>query len=154
MLKKVLAGIWRRLPSRFRLFTLRFTNPTFTVTAAAIIFNENGKVLVLKHPFRPGSGWGLPGGFLKQGEQPVDALYRELREEIGLEIEEVEIFWARSFKRPRQIEIIFRALSRGSPQPRSMEVESAIWFSVDELPSGLPRDQRSLVKLAVEKRPV
>ena len=52
---------------------------------------------------------GIPGRILsKQGEQPLDALRRELQEEIGLELEDVEVFWARSFARPRQVEILFR----------------------------------------------
>ena len=92
MLKNLLAGIWRRLPSSTRLLALRLVNPRFTVTAAAVIFNEKDQVLLLKHRFRPGSGWGLPGGFLKRGEQPLDALHRELCEEIGLELDQVEIF--------------------------------------------------------------
>ena len=135
-----------------RRWFIRFTNTRFTVTAGAIIFNEAGEVLLLKHFFRAGSGWGLPGGFLKPGEQPLDALRRELNEEIGLEIRDVEIFWARSFKRPRQIEVLYRAKAVGSAKPRSIEVERAAWFSVDQLPTGLPQDQKLLVERAVEKR--
>ena len=116
--------------------------------------NKEGKVLLLKHRFRPGSGWGLPGGFLKADEQPLEGLQRELREEIALELEQVEIFWARSFMRPRQIEIIFSATTRNEPSLQSIEVESAVWFSSDSLPPGLPKDQKSLIERAVEKRGV
>ena len=154
MLKNFMAGVWRRLPIGLRRMTIRLTNTKFTVTSAGVIFNREGKVLLLKHRFRPGSGWGLPGGFLKPDEQPLDGLQRELREEIALELDldQVEIFWARSFKRPRQIEIIFRATTRNEPSLQSIEVESALWFSCDNLPAGLPKDQKSLVERAVEKR--
>ena len=152
MLKNMLAGIWRRLPSGTRLFALRLVNPRFTVTAAAVIFNEKDQVLLLKHRFRPGSGWGLPGGFLKRGEQPLDALHRELSEEVGLEISQVEIFRARTFARPRQIEILFCGTSSDQPQPRSIEIECAVWFNPNELPAGLPKNQESLINRAVEKR--
>lgn len=151
MLKKFLSQIWRRFPPGVRRWAVRVTNARFTVTAGALIFNEEGKVLLLKHLFRPGSGWGLPGGFLKPGEQPLEALQRELQEEIGLELEDVEIFLARSFKRPRQVEILFRATATGLAQPKSMEVERAVWFSTNALPSGLPEDQKLLVERAVEK---
>jgi ADP-ribose pyrophosphatase YjhB (NUDIX family) len=119
-----------------------------------VIFNQQGQVLLLKHRFRPGSGWGLPGGFLKRGEQPLDALRRELEEEIALKIENAEVFWARSFARPRQVEILFIGETQASPNPQSIEVESAVWFSADDLPTGLGQDQKLLIKRAVEKRKV
>ena len=129
---------------------MRLTHPRFTVTAGAIIFNDRKQVLLLKHRFRAGSGWGLPGGFLEQGEQPIEALRRELREEIGLELEDVEVFAARSFKKPKQVEVLFRARANANVKPVTMEVERAEWFSLDSLPEGLPRDQRSYVERAAK----
>lgn len=154
MPKTLIANLWHGLPKPVRLMLLRLTNARFTVTAGAIIFNEQSQVLLLKHPFRAGSGWGLPGGFLKHAEQPIDALRRELEEEIKLSIDNVEIFYARSFRRPKQIEILFTARTHALPEPQSIEVETAVWFDVDQLPAGLPKDQKALVERAVEKRRV
>jgi 8-oxo-dGTP diphosphatase len=148
--QNVIGGVWRRLPVRLRRWSMRLTNARFTVTAGALIFNDSGQILLLKHRFRAGSGWGLPGGFLEKGEQPLDALRRELREEIGLEVDDVEIFAARSFKKPRQVEVLFRCRATGSVTPRTMEVEQAEWFSLESLPDGLPRDQRTLVERAAK----
>lgn len=142
------------MPSGLRLWVLRLSNARFTVTAGAVIFNEHNEVLLLKHPFRAGSGWGLPGGFITHGEQPIDALRRELEEEVKLKVNNIEIFWARSFRRPKQVEILFTAETTSVPAPQSMEVESAVWFNSKELPEGLPKDQKSLVERAVEKRGV
>ena len=129
---------------------MRLLHTRFTVTAGALIFNHDGQVLLLKHRFRAGSGWGLPGGFLEAGEQPIDALRRELREELGIEIQEVEIFTARSFRKPKQVEVLFRGRADGPVTPRTIEVERAEWFSLDALPQGLPRDQGTLVKQAAK----
>ena len=129
---------------------MRLTHTRFTVTAGAVIFNDQKQVLLLKHRFRAGSGWGLLGGFLERGEQPVDALRRELREEIGLELEDVEIFAARSFKKPKQVEVLFRARANANVKSLTMEVERAEWFSTDSLPEGLPRDQRRYVERAAK----
>ena len=129
---------------------MRFTHPRFTVTAGAVIFNDRKQVLLLKHRFRAGSGWGLPGGFLERGEQPIDCLRRELREEIGLELEDVEVFAARSFKKPKQVEVLFRARANANVKPLTMEVERAEWFSLDSLPEGLPCDQRVYVERAAQ----
>jgi mutator protein MutT len=129
---------------------MRFTHTRFTVTAGAVIFNDQKQVLLLKHRFRAGSGWGLPGGFLERGEQPIEALRRELREEIGLELEDVEIFASRSFEKPKQVEVLFRARANANVKSLTMEVERAEWFSIEALPEGLPRDQRVYVERAAQ----
>ena len=152
MLENLTGKVWRLLPARFRRWSMRATHARFTVTAGAIVFNDSGQVLLLKHRFRAGSGWGLPGGFLEAGEQPLEALRRELREEIGMEIKDVEVFAARSFRKLQQVEVLFRCRANGSPQPRNMEVELAEWFSLNSLPEGLPKDQRLFVERAASDR--
>jgi 8-oxo-dGTP diphosphatase len=55
--------------------------------AGAAIVHE-GRVLVTQRGIEPHRGdYDIPGGFLGAGEHPVTALKRELREELGLEIE-------------------------------------------------------------------
>ena len=129
---------------------MRLTHPRFTVTAGAVIFNDKGKVLLLKHRFRAGSGWGLPGGFMETGEQPIDALRRELREEIALEVDDVKVLAVRSFKKPKQVEVLFRARANKQVKSQTIEVERAEWFAIDALPEGLPRDQRSYIERAAK----
>lgn len=133
-----------------RRWSMRLTHTRFTVTAGAVIFNDQKQVLLLKHRFRAGSGWGLPGGFLELGEQPIDALRRELQEEIGLEVEDVKVFAARSFSKPKQVEVLFRGRANGAVKPITIEVERAGWFALDSIPEGLPRDQRSYVEQAAK----
>ena len=129
---------------------MRLAHTRFTVTAGAVIFNDKREVLLLKHRFRAGSGWGLPGGFMEQGEQPIDTLRRELREEIGLEVDDVEVFAARSFRKPKQVEVLFRARANAQVKSLTMEVERAEWFALDSLPQGLPRDQRVYIERAAQ----
>jgi mutator protein MutT len=133
-----------------RRWTMRVAHTRFTVTAGAVIFNDKGEVLLLKHRFRAGSGWGLPGGFMEKGEQPIDALRRELREEIDLEVEDVEVFAVRSFKKPKQVEVLFRARANAQVKSQTVEVERAEWFAIDALPQGLPRDQRVYIERAAK----
>ena len=141
--------IWRRTPAKLKSWAVRFTQQRFTVTVGAVINDEAGRVLLLHHRFRPGSGWGIPGGFIEHGEQPDEALRRELREEVGLEVQELELFATRAFKKPRQIEIVFRCRALGETDRLSFEIKRATWFHLHEMPEGLPRDQARLVKLAL-----
>ena len=149
MLKQFLGAVWRQIPSRVRYRLTRIGQKRFTVTTAAAIFDDDGKVLLLEHVFRPDSGWGLPGGFLSSGEQPEEGLRRELREEIGVELKDVKLLFARNLGRLRQVEIHFRAKAVGVPQPRSLEIKSAEWFALDALPVDLSKDQRRLIDKAV-----
>ena len=146
MFIEFLGAIWRRLPGILRRRLVRVGQRRFTVTAGAMIFDDQGRILLLEHVFRPEGGWGIPGGFLSKGEQPEAALRRELREEIGIEVQDVEMLFARTLPGPRQIEIYFRARAIGRPEPCSFEIKSANWFSVDDLPPGLSKDQRRLIR--------
>lgn len=150
MLKDLLAGIWRRTPKALRRLTTRLSQTKFTVTAAAIVVDEQNRVLLLKHRFRPGVGWGVPGGFLKPDEQPHDGIRRELGEEVGLRVRDLELLAAHTFEKARQIEIVFRCRAEGEVAPQSIEITRAAWFSVATLPDGLPSDQRQLIKQVLE----
>ncbi|MBY6036907.1 NUDIX domain-containing protein [Fictibacillus nanhaiensis] len=59
-------------------------NDTFRFGAHAIIFNYEGRVLLLKRTYG-NKGWSLPGGSVEPGETVHQALYRECREELGIE---------------------------------------------------------------------
>lgn len=146
MLKKLLGALWRGAPKGVRRLTMRLLEPRFAVTAGAVIVDEQGRVLLLNHVFRAGSGWGIPGGFIMKGEQPEAAVRRELEEEIGLRLDEVQLVIVRTLKRPNQVEVIFRCRPRGEFAPRSVEIKSAEWFAPDALPAELGSDQRQLIK--------
>jgi ADP-ribose pyrophosphatase YjhB (NUDIX family) len=155
MLKRIIGKIWRTAPSSIRALAVRITQKTFTVSVGAIVLDEAGKVLLLDHVFRPASGWGIPGGFINQGEQPVDAVRRELCEEIGLEIEAVELFRVRTIN--RHVEILFRAQARrrggqaaAAAVVKSLEIKAVGWFSADELPEEMSRSQKHFIKQVLE----
>lgn len=54
------------------------------VSCAALVTNEDGKILLVNSPWR---GWEYPGGLIEPGETFQECLHREVREEAGVEIE-------------------------------------------------------------------
>ena len=57
---------------------------THLVSVAALVTNEEGKILLVNSPWR---GWEYPGGLIEPGETFQEALHREIREEAGVEVE-------------------------------------------------------------------
>jgi 8-oxo-dGTP diphosphatase len=154
MLKNLAAGLWRAAPLFVRRAGVWLTQPRFTVTAGAVVCDERGRVLLLRHVLRKGSGWGVPGGFMKPGEQPDEAIRREIREETGLELERVELAFVRALGGVRQVEIIFRAEMKADALARvdkNFEIDRAEWFALDSLPDGLGRDQRRIISRALSR---
>ena len=82
-------------------------------------------------------------------EQPDAAVERELIEEVGLKLESIQLFTTRVFKRPNQLEIVFRCRALGAAKPRSLEVSKIEWFAPDKLPEALPTDQKKLIQHAL-----
>jgi len=148
----MLAGAWKGAPWFVRRAGVWLTQPRFTVTAGVVVSDERGRVLLLCHTLRGGSGWGVPGGFIARGEQPEEAVRREVREETGLELEAVELAFVRTLRHAQQVECIFRGRMRAAAlqgQQSSFEVERAEWFSRDSLPPDLGSDQRRLIERAL-----
>ena len=60
---------------------------------AAIIVNDNGEMLLCRRAHEPYKGTlDLPGGFADLHESAEDAVRREIREEIGAEVEAIQYF--------------------------------------------------------------
>ncbi|MGE0546790.1 MAG: NUDIX hydrolase [Kofleriaceae bacterium] len=61
---------------------------TPTVAVAAIVFDSEGRVLVVERGRPPNEGtWSVPGGKLQHGETLAQGVAREVREETGLIVE-------------------------------------------------------------------
>lgn len=149
MLGKLIGLVWRKTPYFLRLLMIRTIQDKFTVSVAAIITNERREILLLNHVLRPFSSWGIPGGFIEANEQPEPAVRREIREETGLELENVELIRIRTIN--RHIEILFRAEGIGKAEVKSLEITAAEWFALDEIPKEMSDVQKSLILQVLNK---
>jgi 8-oxo-dGTP diphosphatase len=64
--------------------TNTYTPPKHIVSAATIVINEQGELLLIKGPRM---GWEMPGGQVEEGESLKEAAIRETMEESGIEVE-------------------------------------------------------------------
>ena len=147
-----LAGIfWKVIPKQLRRWLTRRLHTTFTISAAGIITNEKGEVLLLDHVLRSTvSGWGIPGGFIGLGEQPDAALRREIREETGLDLTDIRLHRCRTLH--RHVEVIMTARAAGHAQVRSREIGDLAWFPVDGLPQDMAECEKNVIRRALQHR--
>lgn len=148
MIKKIAGAIWKKLTPRARTRVVRLTQQKFTVSVAAVVTNEKGEILLLDHVLRPVSNWGIPGGFLEAGEQPDEAIKRELLEETGLALKNISM--ARVRTSGRHVEILFRAKATGEARAVSREINAAAWFSAADIPEELSSNQKSDIRELLE----
>ena len=111
-------------------------------TAGAVCIDEDGRVLLARRAGGVFEGaWDLPGGFVDDGEHPLDTLRRELREETALEVEPLEFLgvWIDRYSEdesgPSTLNLYWRARVVGGRPQAADDVSELRWFARDELPA-------------------
>lgn len=123
-----------RLAWRARNAWHRVARP-LTMGVRAIVL-DGDSVLLIRHSYVP--GWHLPGGGVDKGETLVEAMKREVREEVGLHIEckaQPLGMYARFRSGASDHVALFVADSwRGVPRADGFEILEAAFFPLDRLP--------------------
>lgn len=122
-----------------------YKNPIPTVDV--IIEYKGGIVLVERknYPF----GWALPGGFVDYGESLEKAAIREVKEETGLEVENLKQFhtYSEPGRDPRHhtISTVFTAKGRGVLKSGD-DAKNARIFKIDQIPENMAFDHRKILE--------
>ena len=103
---------------------------------AGILRDGQGRVLICERieqgPFH--GLWEFPGGKIGNGEQPAEALARELAEEIGVELEVVREYMSLRHEYPdRHVAIEFYLVEKWRNEPRGLEGQRIKWVPAAEL---------------------
>ncbi|AGP41819.1 8-oxo-dGTP diphosphatase MutT [Sorangium cellulosum] len=127
--------------------------PALVLVAAAVVI-ERGRVLLTQRKVGAhlAGAWEFPGGKVEAGEDPRDALVRELREEIGVEArvgDIVEVTYHRYPAKPVLLLFYEASFAEGSPAPAALDVAAVRWAEAAELRDELfpPADVAVLAKV-------
>lgn len=134
-MKPLLAKIWKllHLPKGLQLFVMRFFQDQFLVGVTGIILNEKKEILLFKHTYRQ-HAWSLPGGYLKAGEHPREALEREIKEESGLVVSVDESLKTRTDRETARLDLCYTGILIGGDFIPTHEVSQYGFFPQDKLP--------------------
>lgn len=150
LLAGIAAGAWNRLPVAVRRLVMRhYPRGRFRVGVLAMVLNDRSEVLLLRHHFRAGKPWGLPGGWLEPWESPEEGMRRELEEELGIDVAAPDLELVTAVGRPGQphVEIFYRVRASVDP-PANVEFDEYGYFAVDDLPDGMLDLHRETIRLA------
>lgn len=100
----------------------------FIVAVIGVVENAEGNVLLIRHPRR---GWELPGGAVERGEDPRQALVREVEEEARVHAQAGELVGVYFDLDDETVVLLFRCASPGVQAPGA----ESDWFSWDEVES-------------------
>jgi ADP-ribose pyrophosphatase YjhB (NUDIX family) len=107
--------------------------------AAGVLVEHEGRVLLVRRRGNPRRGtWTLPAGFVEFGEDPAATAVRECQEETGLVVEItglLDVIAGREHDRGADIVIVYLARLAAGDLKAGDDVDSAEFFSPDELPA-------------------
>lgn len=148
MVDREVYGRVRRVCSDTDCRFVQFIDPK---VSAAVMAEQDGKVLMTKRNMDPGrGGWCFPGGFMEMGETPQAAARRECREESGFEVEIVrliDVYYYEDHRGSGVVIIYLGQITGGQAQPGD-DAETVAFFGPEELPENIVFDsnQRALAR--------
>ena len=111
------------------------------LSPAAIVLVERGdRILLARSPGFPKGMYSVLAGFVEPGESIEEAVVREVREEVGIEVTNVGYFGSQPWPFPNSLMIGFTAdYTDGELAPDPNEIEDAGWYTARDLPQLPPR---------------
>ncbi len=100
----------------------------FTTSIIAAVVNEQKEVALLRQDYVSTASHVCVAGIMKMGESAEDAVVREVKEELGLDVEELNFIKSYPFEKKEMLMLGYRALVKKKDFTLSGEVDSAEWF--------------------------
>lgn len=108
--------------------------------AMMCLVTRGDQILLARNVNFPAGRYSALAGFLEAGESIEDAVHREVREEVGIEVGPPKYFASQSWPFPNSLMIAYTAeYAGGELTPNGHEIAEADWFDYSNLPQLPPR---------------
>jgi len=112
------------------------------ISPAMMVLVRKGPAILLARHGRNANRWSALAGFLEAGESLEEAVHREVREEVGLEVRDLRYFASQSWPYPHSLMVAFTAeWAGGEPRPDGVEIAEARFYGPGEALPPLPPSQ-------------
>ena len=112
--------------------------PRVSPAMMALVTRGRELLLARAHRFPPGRFSAL-AGFVEPGETIEDCIQREVKEEVGIDVDGITYFASQSWAFPHSLMIAFTAeYAGGDLRPDGREIAEVRWFAPDALPEMPP----------------
>ena len=113
--------------------------------AMMVLVKRGDAILLARNAAAPPGRMSALAGFLEAGESIEEAIHREVREEVGVDVTDLRYFASQPWAFPHSLMIAFTAeYAGGELRPDGMEIVEARWFGPgDELPQLSPHQSIS-----------
>jgi len=103
--------------------------------AMMVLVTRGSEVLLARANRFPGAMYSALAGFVEAGESIEDCVHREVREEVGIAVDDLHYFASQSWAFPHSLMIAYTAhYAGGDLVPDPSEIADVRWFAVDALP--------------------
>jgi NAD+ diphosphatase len=103
--------------------------------AMMVLVTRDREVLLARANRFPNAMYSALAGFVEPGETIEDCIHREVREEVGIDVKDLQYFASQSWAFPHSLMIAYTArYAGGELRPDPTEIEDVRWFAVDKLP--------------------
>lgn len=117
--------------------------PMFPVAIIALVYNDDGEVLLLKQNYISEIYHNLVSGYITPGENAETAARREILEETGLTVDSLELRLTQWFSKKEILMIGFFAHTTQKQLSLSQEVDDAKWVKAENILSLLHKGEQS-----------
>lgn len=104
----------------------------FTTCIIAAVINENREVALLRQNYVSETNYVCVAGVMKLGESAEEAAIREIREEIGQEVQSLEFVKSYPYEKKEMLMLGFKATVKKAPLDLSGEVDAASWVPYED----------------------